>query len=187
MRIRNKEDDMSNNSRESFEDDLSKFETMTPLERESLLRRIGRDVFDEQFNRSTTQRAIGKIAHESLSNSDIEEIITRSAKTASKETLEEYFRTLDINPDDREDSRNFRDDIKFIRNVRKIVGDSGKNAIKVILLALMLAGIYGMWRNFLNGPPLSIGSITTHVQTPAQTTAPAPTPAPAPSTTPSTP
>lgn len=152
---------MPNSNRITHSELYEKFDSMSAQEKESLIRRTARIVFDEEFNRETTQEAILKSAEIVVNKINLREVIRETAKetaiqvsqeTASK-VISEAFRMLDIDPSSREETRAFRDDIRFMRNIRKVFGDTWTKAVGIVLLAIMLAAIYGAWSHFVKGPP----------------------------------
>lgn len=156
----------------SHAEEYARFGEMTGREREELIKRTSRIVFDEEFSRDTTQAAIYRTAEAVVQKIDVKRIIketaievskevskeaAESSKTTAtniaKEVLKEAFVMLDMDPLSRDDAREFRADIRFVRGFRKTIGESWSKAIGIILVAFIGAGLYGAWSHLAKGPP----------------------------------
>lgn len=181
------ESDMPHQSSSNSEE-YARFLEMTGREREALIKRTSRIVFDEEFSRDTTQATIYRTAEAVVQKIDVKRIIketavevakgaTEASRESSKEIatdtakamLKEAFLLMDMDPSSREDTREFRADIRFVRGLRKIIGDSWSKAAGLVLVALMGAAIYGAWTHLSNGPPKpTTNTVTINPTPPAQ-------------------
>lgn len=156
-------------NRPDYKEEFSRFEAMSGEERQTLIRRVARDSFDVDFNRETTQNALESKIESFIRSFNLPDLIRSTARQTAHEAYEthktslqaaaeesakrgvlEGFSALDIDPKSRDEARDFRHDILFVRGIRKTLQESKSKAFGLILVAMFGAGIYGAFSHLVN-------------------------------------